>query len=234
MYSSTAASGRRGCCCSSAPRTPRVLVAHPSRRPAPTSARRRPGRSRTPSICSIRARVRMTAVCLSALIRCVVSQLTKPSAFGGLTSGSVVGEADRLAVVVDADEQRPAVGVEEPGDRLHDRVLHPLVLARLAQVPARGRLELDLVGLVAGDQLLGSAPRRSALSPRSCSATSSANAGSVLICSSTACGDRVSTSMPSGDGSSRRGRLQRRRVGATARPRRRRCARRRRSWRRCG
>jgi hypothetical protein len=71
----------------------------------------------------------------------------------GLNERRVVVKADRPALVVDADEERPSIGVEESGDRLDDGVLRPLVLGAVAEVPACGRFELDRERLVAGDQL---------------------------------------------------------------------------------
>lgn len=65
----------------------------------------------------------------------------------------VEAKADRGSPIVDADEQRSAVGIEEAGDRLYHGVFHPLVLARFAEVPASGGLELHLIGLVTRDQL---------------------------------------------------------------------------------
>lgn len=105
----------------------------------------------TPSIASILVRVRITAACETAPMRCVVSH--EAVGVRWLDERGVVAQAERPALVVDADEERAAVGVEEPGDRLHDGVLHPLVLDPVAQVPSRRGLELDLEGLVAGDQL---------------------------------------------------------------------------------
>ena len=85
---------------------------------------------------SIRVRVRITAVCGSAAMRCVVSQFTRPSTLGGLTTAESWARPIGCAVV-DADEQRAAIGVEETGDRLDDRVLHPLVLALLPRFHGR-------------------------------------------------------------------------------------------------
>src|SRR5690606_18654695 len=76
--------------------------------------------------------------------------------------GVVVGEADGFAVGADADEERAAVAVEEPGDGLRDGVLDGLALLVLSEVPAGGGLELDGEVLVVVDELLDGAQRRAA------------------------------------------------------------------------
>ena len=75
----------------------------------------------------------------------------------------VVLQPEDRTGVVHTDQQRPALGVEEPGDRLDHCVLHGLVGLALAQVPSRGRLELDGEVLVVGDDLLDRPQDRAAL-----------------------------------------------------------------------
>ena len=67
----------------------------------------------TPSIASMRVRVRITAGLVSAAIRWVVNQLIGPVHGRRLRRGVVV-EADCMALVVDADQQRAAIRVEKP------------------------------------------------------------------------------------------------------------------------
>ncbi len=61
----------------------------------------------------------------------------------GLHPWVVVVEPDDRLVGPDADQQRAAVGVEEPGDGLDHRVLHRLAGLALTEVPAGGGLQLD-------------------------------------------------------------------------------------------
>lgn len=68
-----------------------------------------------------------------------------------------MAEADHLTVGSDTDEQRAAFGVQEPGNRLHDRVFDGLVGLGFSKVPAGGRLELDREVFVDVDDFLDGA-----------------------------------------------------------------------------
>src|ERR1700684_2836254 len=69
----------------------------------------------------------------------------------------VVGEADNSAVGANADQQGPAVGVQERGNGLDDGVLHGPAGLVLSEVPAGGGFELDGVVLVVVDEFLDGA-----------------------------------------------------------------------------
>ena len=67
----------------------------------------------------------------------------------------VVGQADRFAAVVDADEERAAVRVHEAAYGFYDLALYRLIFVALVLVPAGSGLELYGAALAGCHELFG-------------------------------------------------------------------------------